>query len=105
MGLALLVGWFPMGKRAGRGFVSAISNGLTGGVILVFWALITFGFLRMWKLAFRKKYDDLVEAFTGFVDEIVTYATYFLDLNVLASVVIGSLVTGIVAEFAARRFS
>ncbi|MDG1736986.1 MAG: TrgA family protein [Paracoccaceae bacterium] len=105
MGLALLVGWFPMGKRAGRGFTSAISNGITGGVILTFWGLVVFGFLRMWKLAFRKKYDDLVETFSGFVHEIITYAAYFQDLNVLASIVIGSLVTGIVAELAARRFS
>gem|GEM_PF-4739455 len=105
LGLAVLVGWFPIGKRAGRGMLAALGNGLTGGVILVFWALVAFGFLRMWKLAFRKKYDDLLEAVSGFINEILTYAAYFQDLNVLASIVIGSLVTGLIAEFAARRFS
>jgi len=104
-GLALVVGWFPMGKRAGGGFFAGIANGITGGVILVFWALFTFGFTRMWTLAFRKKYDTIMDAFTGFTSEALTYATYFQDLTVLATVIIGSVVTGIIADVAARKLS
>lgn len=103
--LALIVGWFPMGRNAGGGLFAGIANGITGGVILVFCAVFGFGFMRMWTLAFRKKYDTLMDAVAGFTTESLTYASYFQDLTVLSTVIIGSVLTGIIADVAARRFS
>ncbi|MCK5502246.1 MAG: TrgA family protein, partial [Tritonibacter mobilis] len=62
VGLALVAGWKVMGRRAGRGFVPGINNGLTGMAVLVIWALIIQGAVEMFRLAKRNIYDGPFEA-------------------------------------------
>ena len=105
IGLAFLVGWINVGNRVGRNMLHAVNNGVTGGFILVFWGLVVFSFLHMWKKSFGKTYDDPFEALQGFFDAAVGYVGLLTDLNVLASLVIGSIITGIIAEIAGRNFN
>jgi len=104
LGLALLSGWLFIGPRAGQGVIAAAFNGLTGGFIWTFCTLFAFGIARMWRLAFKKQYDDPFEAVLAAFEETVLYGQYVLELNVLLSVIIGSLLAGILAELADKRF-
>ncbi len=105
IGLALLVGWINVGNRVGRSMLHAVNNGVTGGFILVFWGLVVFSFLHMWEKSFGKTYDDPFEAAQGFFEAAVEYVGLLTDLKVLASLVIGSIITGIIAEIAGRNFN
>ena len=53
--IGLAIGWVVMGDRAGRGMTNAVNNGLTGMVVMVFWALFIQGGYEMMRRAMRNQ--------------------------------------------------
>lgn len=100
--LGLICGWRVIGRRAGRGVVSAINNGITGTVVLVFWALFVQGTYEMFRLAMRNRYDGPFEALSAIFVIGLDYAIVIAVPLVLGTLLAGGVATGLAAERATR---
>ena len=104
VGLGIVCGWVIMGKRAGRGLTAAINNGITGMVAMVFWALFVQGCYEMFRLAMRNRYDGPFEALISIFKIGVEFGQQLVVPEILWTLIIGALITGLVTEEAARRW-
>ncbi|KAE9628603.1 EscU/YscU/HrcU family type III secretion system export apparatus switch protein [Parasedimentitalea maritima] len=104
MCLGLLVGWFVMGKRAGRGFVPALNNGISGVAVLLFWGLFIQGAYEMFRLAMRNRYGGPFEALSAIFTIGLDYAIVIFVPEVIVTVLIGAIVSGLATENASRRW-
>jgi hypothetical protein len=102
--LGALCGWIVIGKRAGRGHSAAIGNGLTGGAVLVFWALFVQAVREMVDRSLARRYDGPVEAIAAIFELAVEYGAFLLDTQMLVTLVGGAILAGLAAEFAAGRW-
>jgi len=103
--LGVLVGWIVVGSRAGRGYSSAVGNGITGVAALVFWALFVQAVNEMVRLSLRRRFDGVMEAINATFELFVEFAAYLADPSVLTALISGALITGILSEYADRRWS
>ena len=105
MAIGFLTGWIVMGKRAGRGGVWAINNGVTGVAAMVFWALFVQGCYEMVRLAMRNRYDGPFEAVMAIFAIGIDYAMTVLSApNILVTLLVGALAAGYATEFAKARW-
>lgn len=104
MALGWLVGWYVMGKRAGRGVTAAINNGFTGVVSLVFWGLFVQGCYEMVRLAMRNRYGDAFESLLAIFEIMIENGKILLDLQLIVTLVVGGVITGLLTENAWRRW-
>lgn len=102
--LGLLAGWFVMGRRAGRGVVHGINNGLAGVFMLVLWGLAVQGAYEMFRLAMRNRYDGAFEALTAIIQIAAEYAVIIATAPIGITLLIGAVVSGLATEFAARSW-
>lgn len=102
--LGLLCGWIFMGRRAGRGLVPAINNGLTGMAVMVLWALFVQGTWEMIRLAMRQRYDGPFEALAAIFVIALDYFFVIAVPAVLVPLVAGGVLAGLATENAARRW-
>lgn len=103
--LGLLCGWFVLGSRAGHGYPESIGAGLTGLGALLFWALFVQSFNEMLKRALEKRYDGPVEGLVSIFEIGIDFGQYLLDGPLIGVLVGGSIVIGLIAEWASRRWS
>jgi hypothetical protein len=103
-GLGLCIGWSVIGSRAGRGLVPGINNGLTGVAVLFIWGLGLHAAFEMFRLAMKNRYDGPLEAFTSIFLIASEFGLMIATAPVLMTAVIGALVVGLGAEFAASRW-
>ncbi|WP_245964089.1 TrgA family protein [Roseovarius spongiae] len=103
--LGLLCGWFVIGSRTGRGYVESVSIGLTGGAALVFWALFAQSFNLMLKQSLDRKFKGPIEAIVGIFNNALEYLQFLWDTPLIVTLVIGSIVAGLLTEFVARRWT
>lgn len=96
--LGIVVGWRVVGARAGRGYGAAVSNGFTGGVVLVFWGLLLQSAYKMFENSTRLRYDGAFEAFAAVFQIMSEYALIIATPIVIAMLVVGSASSGIVSE-------
>ncbi|WP_412554713.1 TrgA family protein [Shimia sp. MIT1388] len=101
-GVGLVVGWRVMGKRAGRS--GSLELGLVGVAAMVFWGLVLFGLIEMFRLAMRRRLDEPVEAMERAVTVALEYGVYLLHPNVLITLAVGAVISGIFTNFAARNW-
>jgi len=102
--IGLCVGWVVMGRRAGRGIVPGINNGLTGTAVLVLWALAFHSSMEMFRLAMKNRYDGPMEAIAAIFLLASEFGLMIAVPQVAVAAVIGAVVVGLCAEFAARRW-
>ncbi len=102
--LGVLCGWIVMGKRAGGGLTGAITNGLTGIAVLVFWALFVQGAYEMVQLAMRRRYGGPFEAIKAIFEIGLDYGRYLLEPNILATLLVGGVLAGLATEYASRKW-
>jgi len=105
LGLGLLCGWIVVGKRIGRSYLESFSAGLTGVAAMVAWALFLQSFNEMLKNALRNRYDGPVEGIVAIFEIGVDFGQYLLDAHLITVLVVGGIITGVVSEWAARRWS
>ena len=105
VGLGLLCGWFVIGTRVGRTYTESFSAGLTGMAALVFWGLFLQSFNEMLKLALQNRYTGPVEGLIAIFEIGIDFGSHLLDAKLIATLVIGGIVAGVVAEWASRRWS
>lgn len=100
-----ICGWKIMGKRAGRGWTAGINNGLTGVAALVFWGLFVQGTYEMFRLAMRHRFDGPFEALLAIFQLSVEYGKQLLAPEIILTLLIGAVVTGLAVEQASRRWN
>ena len=98
-------GWVVVGKNAGKGYSSAIGNGLTGGAALIFWILFIISFADMIDKSFRRSYNDPLEALVDVFQIGIEHALRLGQTDVVVAAFLGSVLLGIVTEFFGRRFA
>lgn len=102
--IGFCVGWSVMGRRAGRGFVQGINNGLTGTAVLMLWAIGIHSTIEMFRLAMRNRYDGSMEAITAIFLIGSEYGLLIATPLVLGTALAGALLIGPAADFAAKNW-
>jgi hypothetical protein len=102
--LGVLVGWISMGKRAGRGVSSAITNGVTGVFLLTLWALFLQACNEMVRLAMKNNYDGPFEAIAAIFQIGSEWGLILLTGPILGTMAVGAFVSGILTEYAWRTW-
>ncbi|TMM54679.1 TrgA family protein [Sulfitobacter sabulilitoris] len=104
MAIGALVGWFVMGRRAGRGITSAVNNGLTGVASMVFWGVFVQAANEMVRLAMRNRYDNAFEALIAIFEIGAEYGLILIDFTVIATLIVGAVLSGLATEYAWRTW-
>lgn len=102
--VGFFVGWISMGGRAGRGVAAAVTNGVTGVVLLTLWALLLQSGNEMIRLAMKNRYDDAFEAIAAIVQIGSEWGLVLLSGPILGMMAVGAFVSGILTEFAWRTW-
>lgn len=103
--LALLCGWRVTGKRLGFGWMTGISAGLSGVAALVFWAVFLQSLYKMLDMALDRRFDGLMEGLTNIFEIGVDYLLILADGPLIAVLVAGGLLIGLIGEWVSRRWS
>ena len=98
------VGWIVMGRRAGRGFVAGINNGITGAAVMVLWGLAVHSSYEMFRLAMRNRYDGPMEALTAIFLIGSEFGIMIATLPVIFTFFVGALIAGPATEYAAKKW-
>ena len=102
--IGALVGWFTVGTRSGRGWVSGVNAGLTGSAMLVVWGLLVQATNEMTRLALRRRYDDAFEAVISIFQMGAEWGILMFTTPIVITLVVGGAFTGLMTEMAARRW-
>lgn len=102
--LGIICGWRVVGRRVGGTFSEAVSAGLTGSVALVFWGLFAQSFNLMLKDALDKKYKGPFDGIMGIFNNAMDYGQYLVDGTVIGIILVGGILTGVFADWIAKRF-
>lgn len=103
-GIALICGWIVLGGRAGRGYSAAISHGITATAAAVFWCVFVHAADEMTSLAMRNRYGDPLEAIAGVFEIGIAYLGMMATGQIILTLVIGSVLSGALAEWVWRRW-
>ncbi|MEP5153021.1 TrgA family protein [Planktotalea sp.] len=103
--IGLIVGWQVIGSRAGRGTAAGINNGLTGGLVLYFWVLFLHSGYKMFQVSMRGRYDGAFDAAGAVFEIMYENALITASALVITTLIVGAALTGLVAEFVAKRAS
>lgn len=102
--IGLLCGWLVIGSRAGRGTAAAIGNGFTGTMAMVVWGLFVQACNEMVAESLKRRYDTVVEAIASVFEHMIEFGQTMLVPEVILTLLVGGIATGLVAEFAAGRW-
>jgi hypothetical protein len=102
--IGLVVGWRVLGPAAGRGNYPSASAGVRAVVILILGALFVFSTENMLVQAFRRTYDGPTQAVVGIIKIALDYGQQLLNPDVAAVLILGGIGSGLLTEWAARRW-
>ncbi len=102
--VGILVGWMVVGSRAGRGYIAAIGNGLTGAAAYTLWMVFLISFYDMIRKSLRRLYDGPMDAITDVFDLMLKLGTDFYDINLIINVAVGGIICGLITEYFAKRY-
>lgn len=102
--LGLFIGWLTLGPAVGKGYVDAISLGLRTSLFVVFWALLGFSTYYMVLRSTKMLYKDAGEAVLDVPILMLHYGKLMGDVAFIGVLVVGGILGGLAAEFAARRW-
>ena len=103
--IGILVGWRLMGVRGGQGRNYAIQGGILTAVALMIWTIVVLSIRSMVQQAMKGKYggnisEAVVSGFQIAIDSVKDY----WNVPIVLALVVGGIVGGIVADWAARRW-
>lgn len=102
--LGWVLGWFTLGPALGKGYVDALSLGLRTSILVVFWALVGFSTYAMIMRSTRMLYNDAGEALLDIPIQMIQYGKLMGDPVFIGTLIVGGVLGGWAAEFAARRW-
>ncbi|MDZ4094008.1 MAG: TrgA family protein [Paracoccaceae bacterium] len=103
-GIGVLCGWIVMGPLAGKGYSAAAGFGTRTAVTIAFWALLGFSIYEMVLRSTKMRYDGPMEAVAGAIGLMAEYGVLMMTPAVLGVLVLGGMLGGMFAEWAARRW-
>ncbi len=99
-----LSAWKVVGRLIGRGWTNAINTGIYGMAVALFFTLLTFAIGEMVKRSMRLQYDGPMDAIVGMFGIVLEYGALLLTSQILGLILIGGAVTGLIAEWAERKW-
>ncbi len=103
--VGIFAGWQVMGRRLNRGYFQGMSAGLTGLFALLFWVFLLLALNEMIQRSLDKRFAGPVEAIQGMFVIAWEWALNVYYWPLIAVLVGGAMVVGLIAEFVARRAS
>lgn len=107
VGVAVLCGWGIVGRRADHGtlgFATAVGGGLSGMAATVFWVLFIVSGNEALRLAMLRRYDGPFEAFVDMFPIAGEYGMFLVNTHSLSWLIIGGILSGVLADMAGRRW-
>ena len=104
MVIGLIVGWIVMGNRSPSRVVTPLTNGLTGVLSLVLWALFVHSCEEMITRAMNRRYSGPFTALVDIFDIATDYALYLFTPGIALTLVVGAMVVGALTARAARLY-
>jgi len=103
--MGLVLGWVSVGKRIGAGYRAGLEAGLLGATLLVFWAAGSFSVREMLNRSLDRRYKKgLGQAFTDLFNIMADNALSLLHVDLLVALTIGGAISGLVGQWAFRRW-
>ncbi|MDP5084306.1 MAG: TrgA family protein [Yoonia sp.] len=102
--ISLFIGWKVCGSRAGRGYNPAVAVGLTAAFMMGFSLVFVLAFNQMIKNAMRLRYDGPMEAVVDTFSQMVKFASYFNDIPLIATLLIGGILCAWFTEYFGKRY-
>lgn len=102
--IGLVAGWRVMGPEAGRGNWAAVNSGIKSSAVMIGLALLIFSTYEMLVQAFKPAYNGPMEAVVAIFDIGVGYLATLAVWDVLAVLIVGGALAGLLSEWAARRW-
>jgi hypothetical protein len=99
-----VVGWRVMGNSVGKGYLGAVGSGWKTVIVLVFFALLFFGIWEMLLQSVKMRYEGPFDAIVDVFKRMLDRAPPLLSQGVLAAMVIGGAIAGVLTENANRRW-
>jgi hypothetical protein len=103
--VGFICGWRIAGRLAGKGFSSSIGYGLRTSVTIVFWGLLIYSTERMIQRALDMLYKGPIEAVLGIFQLMYELGLKVPTPEVLTVLIVGGVIGGLAAEWAARRWN
>ncbi|MFN3663102.1 TrgA family protein [Yoonia sp.] len=102
--IGLYLGWAYVGARTGQGYVAAVGHGVTAAVAFSFMLLFVTAFSIMITRAMRLQYDGPMDRLVSVFGIMVTESQRFMDIPLLATILLGAIICALFAEFIGRRY-
>lgn len=103
-GCGVFVGWRFLGRSVGQKLWLSAFMGVRAIVMTAVLLAVLMGGQQMFVLGYRRRYDNLVETFQGFFDNLYIWFAKALDQEFLITMGVSSAVLGIVLHIFARVF-
>lgn len=102
--LGFVLGWMTLGPNVGRGYGDAASLGMRTSFLLVFWGLLGISIYFMVRRSTRMMYDNAGDAILDVPMLMLRYAGLMGSVPLIAVLVVGGVIGGVLTEFAGRRW-
>lgn len=106
--VAFLAGWRVLGVRASRRdsnvVAAGLSHGLTTLAVGVFWVLFIHGGVRMIENSMRMRYEGVPEAVVDVFNRMAEFGLILAAPDVLAILLLGAMVSGVIAMFTGAKW-
>lgn len=103
-GIGALTGWRVMGVLVGRTYRAAVESGLRTMITMVFWSVLLFGIYDMILQSMKLRYTGPVEALQAVFEISLDYLKIMIHPGLIAALLIGGALGGVVTEWASRRW-
>lgn len=104
IGFGVLVGWFDLGRLAGKGYGAAITNGVRSSAVLVFWCMLVFSIREMLLRSTSNRYKGVSEALEGTFVIVADFGASVLRFEPLVVLIVGGILAALMSEWASKRW-
>ncbi|MYM53801.1 TrgA family protein [Thalassovita mangrovi] len=96
--LGAIVGWRSIGAKVGEGLFMAISNGITGIAVLIFFGLFFHSLYEMLHLSMRRMYSNPLAGIEDMFRIGAEFGAVLIDPLVVGVLIAGGIAVAIIAE-------
>jgi len=102
--VAAVAGWRECGARAGKGAVTSVLAAIRSAIYMVIGSALVLAVIQMFKLAWRRHYEAPTEAVVDIIALAIGFARPLAQAPIVATLLAGAILTGLLAEWAGRRW-